>query len=145
MHACSRKNILLSQWPICLLKYQFPDYVRTHLHPCLMFPFKETVHELVWVFSPFFLWYHSATNDIQYRCLITQTQRRAGCNITSSVVISACDQFIDWSLKGILSVYYTSVLWQKEAILESDISRKWAKCVCHACTLTSMQYHYVLT
>ena len=25
---------------------------------------------------------------------------------------------------------YTGLLWQKEATLENDISRKWAKCVC---------------
>ena len=27
--------------------------------------------------------------------------------------------------------YYTAVQWQKEATLENEISRKWAKCVCH--------------
>ena len=26
---------------------------------------------------------------------------------------------------------WAAVLWQKEATLENDISRKWAKCVCH--------------
>ena len=46
-------------------------------------------------------------------------------NIEQNAVYRPCAISIQFTMS------YTAVLWQKEATLENEISRKWAKCVCH--------------
>ena len=41
-------------------------------------------------------------------------------------------------------LYYTALIWQKEASDKSDISRKKSK-MCLSFTLTSMEYHDVIS
>ena len=47
----------------------------------------------------------------------------------------------------IMTGCYTAVLWQKEAALDNDISRKWAKCVCyvhwHQCNIIMSWLKYL--
>ena len=48
-----------------------------------------------------------------------------------------------WEPEG----YYTGVLWQKEATLANEISRKWAKCICyvhwHQCNIMMSWLKYL--
>ena len=55
-----------------------------------------------------------------------------------------------WQLRDVCGCYgiYTAVLWQKEATLQNEISRKLAKCVCvhvHVCTSTSIQCNIMMS